>query len=210
MKKKLAMGLWLAALATPASGRNAEDYWCGKGNDRIHLLMWIAKVQEPTRDDEGKLIRDDKGNLLWGRAAFRLRMKRRATTAWTQSTNGDGGAIRDSSSSRSRQRMPTMDRPMKRLRNDRPDVRWALIRSATYARICAAPFRWCPSPEMRKVGFQERTLGSNEEHARLEALRYGMRPTTSVHWRSRHSTMPHRSAPGLGCAYNKFGIDGLC
>jgi hypothetical protein len=69
MKKKLALALCLAALATTASARNAEDYWCGKGKDRIHLMMWIAKVQEPMRDDEGKLIRDDKGNLTWGRAA---------------------------------------------------------------------------------------------------------------------------------------------
>jgi hypothetical protein len=69
MKKKLVLALCLAALATTASARNAEDYWCGKGKDRIHLMMWIAKVQEPMRDDEGKLIRDDKGNLTWGRAA---------------------------------------------------------------------------------------------------------------------------------------------
>jgi hypothetical protein len=32
-------------------------------------MMWIAKVQEPDRDDEGKLIRDNDGNLVWGRAA---------------------------------------------------------------------------------------------------------------------------------------------
>ena len=29
-------------------------------------MMWIAKVQEPMRDDEGKLIRDNEGNLSWG------------------------------------------------------------------------------------------------------------------------------------------------
>jgi hypothetical protein len=51
----------------PASARNAEDYWCGQ--PRIHLMMWIAKVQEPMRDDEGKLIRDNEGNLVWERAA---------------------------------------------------------------------------------------------------------------------------------------------
>jgi hypothetical protein len=67
MKKKLALALCLAAMAGPASARNAEDYWCGK--PRIHLMMWIAKVQEPMRDDEGKLIRDNEGNLAWARAA---------------------------------------------------------------------------------------------------------------------------------------------
>ena len=36
MKKKLVLFLCLAALAAPASARNAEDYWCGKGKDRIH------------------------------------------------------------------------------------------------------------------------------------------------------------------------------
>jgi hypothetical protein len=59
MKKKLALALYLTAIAVPASARNAEDYWCGK--PRIHLMMWIAKVQEPTRDNEG--------NLVCGRAA---------------------------------------------------------------------------------------------------------------------------------------------
>jgi hypothetical protein len=29
-------------------------------------MLWIAKVQEPERDDEGKLIRDSEGNLSWG------------------------------------------------------------------------------------------------------------------------------------------------
>ena len=71
MKKKLALALAfalvLAAIAAPASARNAEDYWRGK--PKIHLMMWIAKVQEPDRDAEGKLIRDNEGNLLWGRAA---------------------------------------------------------------------------------------------------------------------------------------------
>ena len=52
MKEKLALALCLAAIATPASARNAEDYWCGK--PRIHLMMWIAKVQEPDRDAGGK------------------------------------------------------------------------------------------------------------------------------------------------------------
>jgi hypothetical protein len=64
MKKKLALALCLAALATPASARNAEDYWCGK--PRIHVMMWIAKVQVWERDDEGKLIRDKDGNLVSG------------------------------------------------------------------------------------------------------------------------------------------------
>ncbi len=64
MKKKLALALCLAAIAVPASARNAEDYWCGK--PRIHLMMWIAKVQVWARDDEGKLIRDKDGNLVWG------------------------------------------------------------------------------------------------------------------------------------------------
>jgi hypothetical protein len=64
MKTKLALALCLAALATPASARNAEDYWCG--TPRIHLMMWIAKVQVWARDDEGKLIRDKDGNLVWG------------------------------------------------------------------------------------------------------------------------------------------------
>jgi hypothetical protein len=41
--KKLALAVCLAAMAVPASARNAEDYWCGK--PRIHLMMWIAKVQ---------------------------------------------------------------------------------------------------------------------------------------------------------------------
>lgn len=68
MKKRLS-ALCLAAIAVPAQARNAEDYWCGKGKNRIHLLMWIAKVQEPMRDDEGKLIRDKEGNLVWARAA---------------------------------------------------------------------------------------------------------------------------------------------
>jgi hypothetical protein len=67
MKKKLAFALCFAALATTANARNAEDYWCG--TPRIHLMMWIAKVQEPSRDAEGKLIRDNEGNLSWGRAA---------------------------------------------------------------------------------------------------------------------------------------------
>jgi hypothetical protein len=66
MKKKVAVVLCLAALATPASARNAADYWCGKGKNRIHLMWWLAKVQAPMRDDQGKLIRDDKGNLIWG------------------------------------------------------------------------------------------------------------------------------------------------
>lgn len=65
--KSLLLALCLAAMAVPASARNAADYWCGK--PKIHLMMWIAKVQEPDRDDEGKLIRDNEGNLLWGRAA---------------------------------------------------------------------------------------------------------------------------------------------
>jgi hypothetical protein len=69
MKKKLALALCLAAISVTAQARNAEDYWCGKGNNRIHLMMWIAKVQEPMRDDEGKLIRDNEGNLSWARAA---------------------------------------------------------------------------------------------------------------------------------------------
>jgi hypothetical protein len=47
MKKNSLSPLCLAALATLANARNAEDYWCGKGKDRIHLMMWIAKVQEP-------------------------------------------------------------------------------------------------------------------------------------------------------------------
>jgi hypothetical protein len=64
MKKKLALALCLTALATPVSARNAEDYWCGK--PRIHLMMWIAKVQVWARDDEGKLVRDKDGNLVWG------------------------------------------------------------------------------------------------------------------------------------------------
>jgi hypothetical protein len=64
MKKKLALALCLAAIAVPASARNAEDYWCGK--PKIHLMMWIAKVQVWARDDEGKLIRDKDGNLVWG------------------------------------------------------------------------------------------------------------------------------------------------
>ena len=61
MKKKLALALCLAAISVPAQARNAEDYWCGKGKNRSHLMMWIAKVQEPMRDDEGKLIRDNEG-----------------------------------------------------------------------------------------------------------------------------------------------------
>jgi hypothetical protein len=65
--KSLLLALCLAAMAVPASARNAADYWCGK--PRIHLMMWIAKVQEPMRDDEGKLIRDNEGNLEWARAA---------------------------------------------------------------------------------------------------------------------------------------------
>jgi hypothetical protein len=65
--KPFILSLCLAAIAVPASARNAEDFWCGK--PRIHLMMWIAKVQEPDRDDEGKLIRDNEGNLVWGRAA---------------------------------------------------------------------------------------------------------------------------------------------
>jgi len=57
---------WHSPSALPRSRRppapaNAEDYWCGKGKNRIHLMMWIAKVQEPMRDDEGKLIRDNEG-----------------------------------------------------------------------------------------------------------------------------------------------------
>jgi hypothetical protein len=64
MKKKLVLVLCLAALATPVSARNAEDHWCGK--PRIHLMMWIAKVQVWERDDEGKLIRDKDGNPVWG------------------------------------------------------------------------------------------------------------------------------------------------
>ena len=32
-------------------------------------MTWIAKVQEPMRDDDGRLIRDDERNLTWGRAA---------------------------------------------------------------------------------------------------------------------------------------------
>jgi hypothetical protein len=64
MKKKLTLALCLAALATPASARNAEDYWCG--NPRIHVMTWIAKVQVWARDDEGKLIRDEDGNLVSG------------------------------------------------------------------------------------------------------------------------------------------------
>jgi hypothetical protein len=32
MKKKLALALCLAAMAVPASARNAEDYWCGDGD----------------------------------------------------------------------------------------------------------------------------------------------------------------------------------
>ena len=67
--KKLLFALCLAAIAVPAQARNAEDYWCGEGKNRIHLMMWIAKVQEPMRDDEGKLIRDKEGNLVWARAA---------------------------------------------------------------------------------------------------------------------------------------------
>ena len=65
--KTFILALCLAAIAVPASARNAVDYWCGK--PKIHLMMWIAKVQEPARDDEGKLIRDNEGNLYWGRAA---------------------------------------------------------------------------------------------------------------------------------------------
>src|SRR5262249_25681797 len=64
MKKKFILALCLAALATPARARNAEDYWCGK--PPIHLMMWVAKVQVLARDDEGKLIRDKDGNLVWG------------------------------------------------------------------------------------------------------------------------------------------------
>ena len=67
--KPIALALCLAAMAVPASARNAEDYWCG--TPRIHLMMWIAKVQVWARDDEGKLIRDKDGNLVWG--GFRLR-----------------------------------------------------------------------------------------------------------------------------------------
>jgi hypothetical protein len=67
MKKKMALALCLAAMAVPASARNAEDYWCGK--PRTHLMMWIVKVQEPKRDDVGKLIRDNERNVLWSRAA---------------------------------------------------------------------------------------------------------------------------------------------
>jgi hypothetical protein len=66
-KQKLALAFCIAAITVPASARNAEDYWCGK--PRTHLMMWIAKVQEPMRDDEGKLIRDNEGNLAWARAA---------------------------------------------------------------------------------------------------------------------------------------------
>ena len=62
--KRFLLALCLAALATPARARNAEDYWCGK--PPIHLMMWIAKVQVWERDDEGKLIRDKDGNLVWG------------------------------------------------------------------------------------------------------------------------------------------------
>jgi hypothetical protein len=53
--KPIALALCLAAaMAVPgASARNAEDYWCG--TPRIHLMMWIAKVQVWARDDEGKL-----------------------------------------------------------------------------------------------------------------------------------------------------------
>jgi hypothetical protein len=58
--RKLALALCLAALATPARARNAEDYWCG--NPPIHLMMWIAKVQVWKRDDEGKLIDLSPGN----------------------------------------------------------------------------------------------------------------------------------------------------
>jgi hypothetical protein len=66
---KLLWVLFLAAIAVPAQARNAEDYWCGKVKNRIHLMMWIAKVQEPMRDDEGQLIRDKEGNVVWARAA---------------------------------------------------------------------------------------------------------------------------------------------
>ncbi len=64
--KPIALALCLAAaMAVPgASARNAEDYWCG--TPRIHLMMWIAKVQVWARDDEGKLIHDKDGNLVWG------------------------------------------------------------------------------------------------------------------------------------------------
>jgi hypothetical protein len=62
--KPIALALCLAAMAVPASARNAEDYWCG--TPRIHLMMWIAKVQVWARDDEGKLIRDKDGNVVWG------------------------------------------------------------------------------------------------------------------------------------------------
>jgi hypothetical protein len=66
--KKLLFVLCLATIAVPAQARNAEDYWCGEGKNRIHLMMWIAKVQEPMRDDQGKLIRDKEGNLVWARS----------------------------------------------------------------------------------------------------------------------------------------------
>jgi hypothetical protein len=53
--RKLALALCLTAIAVPAQARNAEDCWCGKGKNRIHLMMWIAKVQEPMRHDAGKI-----------------------------------------------------------------------------------------------------------------------------------------------------------
>ena len=93
MKKKLALALCLAAMAVPASARNAEDYWCG--TPRIHLMMWIAKVQVWARDDEGKLIRDKDGNLVsggFGGGDLRAIRHYRPQTFPGSSEVGNGGA----------------------------------------------------------------------------------------------------------------------
>jgi hypothetical protein len=60
------------AVSGPQRGR----LWCGKGKNRIHLMMWIAKVQKPMRDDEGKLIRDKEGNLVWARSGWKAETER--------------------------------------------------------------------------------------------------------------------------------------
>jgi hypothetical protein len=39
-------------------------------------MMWIAKVQEPMRDDQGNLIRDKEGNLVWARSGWKAETER--------------------------------------------------------------------------------------------------------------------------------------
>ena len=47
--KPFLLALCLAALATPASARNAEDYWCGK--PPIHLMVAATVVGGTSRSN---------------------------------------------------------------------------------------------------------------------------------------------------------------